>query len=109
MAAPPLDPNSPPHLGILLRLVWMLGGPAAIYVALALVAVRGDAFPSTLDLVVWGAVALVLAVRWIDVVHCRGQTAQGDPATLAHWRRFAVLVVLIAAAGSALAHSLAGV
>jgi len=107
MAAPPLDLNPPPHLGILLRMVWMLVGPAAIYVALALVAVRGDAFPSTLDLIVWGSVTLVLAARWIDIVRCRGQTAQGEPATLAHWRRFAALAVLIAAAGSWLAHSLA--
>lgn len=108
MNAPPLDPNPPPHLGLLLRLVWMLGGPAAIYLALGLVAVRGDAFPSTPDQVVWGAVVLVLAARWVDIARCRGQTAHGDPATPAHWRCFAAQVVLIAAAGSLVAHALAG-
>ena len=86
----------------------MIVGNAAIYASLATIAMKGHAFPSVLDGVVWVTVALILVARRLDITRWHGKTAAGEPATLAHWQRYAVTVVMVTAAASALAHAIGG-
>lgn len=86
----------------------MLVGNAIVFGSLATIVVNEIAFPSTLDLVVWLGVVLTIAARWVDITRRQGMTASGEPATLAHWRRHAVILIVAAAVGSALAHMLVG-
>jgi len=106
---PDHHPNATPApAGCLLRLFWMLIGNAIVYASLAVIAFEGAPFPSALDVVVWVTVALTLVARHRDITRWGGQTASGEPATLAHWRRFAAVVILVTAAASVLAHALGG-
>lgn len=107
MSAPPSHPTPAPA-GCLLRLFWMLVGNAIVYGSLAMIAMNGEPFPSPLDAVAWVTVALIVLARRVDITRHAGTTASGEPATLAHWRRYAVIVVLVAAAATIVAHAIAG-
>ncbi|MDC0721314.1 hypothetical protein [Nannocystis bainbridge] len=100
--------HAPAPAGCALRLFWMLVGNAIVYACLATIAFQGLPFPSLLDGVVWITVALTIAARRVDITRWAGTTASGEPATLAHWRRYAVTVVVVTAAVSVLAHALSG-
>lgn len=104
--------NTPDHApapaGCALRLFWMLIGNAIVYASLAMIAMNGEGFPSALDGVVWLTVALTIVARRVDITRWAGKTASGEPATLAHWRRYAIAVVSLTALASVLAHVIGG-
>ncbi|MBZ5713807.1 hypothetical protein [Nannocystis pusilla] len=104
--------NTPDHApapaGCALRLFWMLVGNAIVYASLATIALGGADFPSRLDYVVWLTVVLTIAARRVDITRWAGKTASGEPATLAHWRRYAVTVIVVTAIASVLAHAIGG-
>ncbi|HEY8376238.1 MAG TPA: hypothetical protein VIK91_07100 [Nannocystis sp.] len=83
----------------------MLIGNAVAYTTLAIIALNGVAFPSALDALVWVTVTLVIVARRLDITRCGGTTMRGDPATLSHWRRHAILMVTSTALASVLAHA----
>ncbi|MCY1009581.1 hypothetical protein OV079_29250 [Nannocystis pusilla] len=99
--------HAPASAGCALRLFWMLIGNAIVYASLATIAMNGEAFPSALDGVVWLTVALTIVARRVDITRWAGKTASGEPATLAHWRRYAITVVALTALASVLAHVIA--
>lgn len=92
---------------VLLRLFWALVGHAIIYMSLAGIAVHKAEFPAPLDAAVWITVAAMLVARRLDIVRYGGQTLYGEPATLGHFRRFALLLVTVTAAASVMVHALA--
>jgi hypothetical protein len=94
---PPKSQRSDPLLGCVLRLAWMGGLPAVLFFsALFLADGRTIAgIPPTLILA--ATVTLAVEVRWVDVVVAKGQTAEGQPATLRDWRRYAVILTATAA------------
>lgn len=100
------SPTAP--AGCLLRLVWTMGGSAAIYLALATIAATSTPLPSSLDLVVGVTVIVMLAARWLDITRCNGRTFNDEPATLGHWRRYAILLVSSTLVAWSLAHWIAG-
>jgi len=74
----------------LLRLGWMLIGNAVIAV-LACVIWIGPAWTLTFkDALYWIAAAGTVLLRWLDVFRHHGQTADGQPATPRHFRRYAI-------------------
>ena len=107
MQASPQD-AAPAPAGCLLRLFWMFIANAIIYGSLAMIAMNGTSFPSSLDAVVWITVATSLVARRFDITRLNGQTAGGEPATLAHWRTYAAAVITVTAFASLLAHAIAG-
>lgn len=100
---PPIAPA-----GCLLRVFWLLIGNAAIYLALATIAATRPPLPSPLDFVVGITLILMIAARWLDITRNDGRTASGEPATLRHWRRHAVMLVGVTLTAWALAHIIAG-
>jgi hypothetical protein len=91
-------------MGFALRLFWMLLGYMIVFTSLGMIFVNAPGFPSPLDGLVWITVALMIGVRRVDITRWRGTTAVGEPATLADWHGYAVTVVSLTAAASAIAH-----
>jgi hypothetical protein len=74
----------------------MLVGNAIIFSSLAFIAING----------VWSTVVLIIVARRLDITRWNGTTADGEPATLTHLRSHAVLVILLTAIGTVLAHTI---
>lgn len=102
MPAPQLKVESPEPeprssgLGFLARLYWMLAGNGALGLMAALIAASSSAL-SWLDLAYWGIVSSLVAVRYADVTALGGSTADGAPASRAHWRRYTAVLSIVAA------------
>ena len=92
----------------LLRLVWILFGHGALYLALGLIAASDAPLPSHLDAIAAAAIVLTLGARYLDIAHHRGLTVYGDPASLWHWRRHALVLLGLAVPAWLLVHRFAG-
>lgn len=101
-----LAQQSPPEkagcLSGILRITWMAFGNVALFFC-AMAAARRAA-PSALDGAYAALVIALIVVRYVDIARFGGQTSDGDPATLAHWRRYALGLVVVAVAVRALMH-----
>jgi hypothetical protein len=62
----------------------------------AVLVARGK-FPIIMDAVFWMLTLGLVAVRYIDIARCKGLTSTGEPATLQHWRRYSVRLLVVAA------------
>ena len=89
--------------GCLARLFWTIGGNAAL-VFRAIFIAQGPSGFSLYDLAYWGVALLLVATRYVDITRFDGTTADGEPATLSHWRRYTAAVLGIGAAVWAVAH-----
>ena len=91
-------------LSLILRLFWMLLGNVILIVS-AIFILQGKNWQfHTADAFFWGtAVALVLA-RYLDIKYFNGLNATGEPASMAHWEKYAGLLVICAAAVWVLLH-----
>lgn len=103
----PSSPSSPPAEGMgciagLVRVTWLLFGNV-VPVFLAVFIAEKDGF-SILDIFYWAAVAGLLLVRYIDITRLGGLTGDGEPATLRHWKRYAVRLVPVFAGVWVIAH-----
>lgn len=96
------------HLsGCLVRLCWMFfGNLVLLLIAVAVSAHRDDLF-SIADAAFWLAVLGLAAIRYLDVTRLRGSTTSGEPASLAHWRRYIVLLGAFALCLWGAAHAVA--
>jgi hypothetical protein len=104
------EPNiqAPAQAGVALRLFWMMLGHAIVFASLAIIAIDELGFPTILDGIVWLTVALMIVARRVDITRWRGTTADGEPATLAHWRVYTLTLVAVVGAASVLAHMVGG-
>jgi hypothetical protein len=92
--------------GCLVRLGWMMLGNVALLLTLVAIARR----PNTLsyaDALFWAIVAFCIGLRYLDIRRFGGLTATSQPATLTHWRRYALLLAAVSAAAWGAAHALA--
>ncbi len=90
--------------GCLSRLFWMgFGNIALVMVALA---VYKSAGWSTADLLFWLIVGLLCGARYVDIVRYQGTTVHGEPATAAHFKRYALILLVVSAAVWAVARAL---
>jgi uncharacterized membrane-anchored protein len=81
--------------GCLARLFWMMVGNFIVLFCAYSIFQNDAGFFGLADLLYWAVVGSLLAVRYADIRYLQGMTADGEPATMAHWRRYAVAVVLI--------------
>lgn len=95
-------------IGCLTRILWMIVGNMVLLFSVSFI-VRGHyASFSGADMVFWITVGLLVLLRYADIARFHGTTAQGhQPATMAHWRRYAVWLVAMAALLWFLAHGIA--
>ncbi|MBK7825607.1 hypothetical protein [Nannocystis sp.] len=100
--------SAPAPAGCLLRLFWMLVGNGLLYLSLVLIASRHAPLPSYLDVIAGAAVLAMIGARRVDIVRFGGRTVQDEPASLADWRRFSLLLVVVAAVSWLIAHFISG-
>jgi hypothetical protein len=99
--------SGPGGAGCLFRLYWMLFGNAIMWFLLAFIVAKRPKLLSAFDAVYWLIVVSLVVARYVDIRYHKGRTAYGDdPATLKHWRRYAVLLVIAAFGGWVGAHVL---
>lgn len=104
----PQPVETPPRqigcLAAITRLAWLVGSVGALAI-LTIVIARRATF-SALDAVFWGVVLLTALIRLIDITRFAGETADGETATMATWRRYVVRLVAGAGVAWGLAHTL---
>jgi hypothetical protein len=109
MSAPtnqPIDKQSG-ILAILARPFWMFFGNFVLMICAANILMGESSSNRTSDIIFWCAVAAMIIVRLLDIKFLNGQTATGEPASVKHWRRYAIMLVLISAVIWAAAHATA--
>lgn len=99
-------PNEENASGCFVRLVWMLLGNIVLAISAISIA-KHSSLLSAADAVFWGTVVVLIWVRHIDVARLHGQTAAGQPATMAHWRRYAILLVSLSSLLWIVVHAIA--
>lgn len=81
--------------GCLVRLFWM--GAGNLILALAVIAIAQNHFGSFvltwIDGFFWLTAAALTIVRYVDIRLLDGATADNQPATMSHWRRYTVTVL----------------
>jgi len=86
-----------PLSGCLVRIAWMLVGPALLVFGAALIASpRGESALVGTALLLGSALALV-GLRYVDLTHLGGLRASGEAAAPADLRRYAGAVALVTA------------
>jgi hypothetical protein len=91
--------------GCLVRLGWMLfGGVLMVFSVLGIL--RHEGFLSIADAVFWAGMAACIVLRYVDIKHFHGHTGSGEPSTMAHWRRYTLMLLVLGAAAWGVAHAL---
>ena len=98
--------NNPPA-GCLLRLFWMIIGNVILLSCAYGIVQHHSSFLSLADVLYWVVVGFLLAARYVDIRHLHGTTADGDPATMNHWRRYATIVGVVSAGLWLVSHAMA--
>lgn len=75
-------------LGVAARVFWMAFGNAGLFLLAVSIAQAGAV--SYLDAAFWTLAAALLLVRYVDIARLSGLTADGKPASLRHWRQYAI-------------------
>jgi hypothetical protein len=81
----------------LVRIYWLFLGNTLLLFLLVLMSEKRPKLPSITDAAYLAAVASLIAVRYVDIRFLNGQTGEGKPATMSHWRRYALLIGSIGA------------
>jgi hypothetical protein len=93
---PPLQPEYQSMAGCFPRVFWMGFGNIAL--VMAALSIYKSAGSSIADLAFWLIVGLLVGARYIDIVRYKGMTVNGDPATSAHFKRYALMLLVVSAA-----------
>jgi hypothetical protein len=82
--------------GCLIRLFWMIVGNALLFLCAMAIAQGTSSWFSPIDALFWIIVGSLLITRYVDIRYFNGMTGDGDAATMADFRRYAVLLAMIA-------------
>ena len=94
--------------GCLIRLCWMIFGNMALFFGAIYIWHNKSSFFSLVDVVFWSIVLLLIVIRYLDIRKLKGLTMKGDePATMAHWWRYAGVLILVSLLLWGAAHGLA--
>lgn len=108
VAAPsPESTASNSGLGLLLRLFWMIFGTVVLGFSGLYILWNREGFFSVADISYGAIVPLLIAARYLDIAKFHGATGTGEPATMAHWRRYALGVLVISVAAWVILHGIA--
>ena len=90
--------------GLLARLFWMPIGSMVLAISMISILLHKGSMFQAVDWVFWITVATLILVRYLDIKFWGGQTAAGEPASIKHWRRYAIMLAIISAAIWSAAH-----
>ena len=80
--------------GCLIRFYWMFIGNALLAITFAFLIQKHPKLPSILDAGFLFTVISLVLVRYIDIRYFKGGTGEGSPATMGHWRRYSIVLVI---------------
>jgi len=80
-------------LSILVRLTWIFGTSLLVFGAIFII--RRDV-PGPADILYWLIALGLILTRYVDIRYLKGETADNKPATLKHWRRYSVILLIAA-------------
>jgi hypothetical protein len=83
---------------VLGRLFWMMVGPFILGIFAISITERRDGWFSPLDGLYFVVLGGILLGRWLEFRSGRPLTATGEPATVAHLRRYALVLSLLGVA-----------
>lgn len=81
--------------GIVARLFWMMVGPLLLLGLAYAIVKSGEGWLTAADLGFLGVLAGVMLARWLEFRGGNPRTADGEPATPAHLRRYLIGAALI--------------
>lgn len=81
--------------GFFIRLDWLFLGNALLFCLLVFIIEKRLPLPSFWDSVYLAPLISLIVSRYGDIRFLNGQTGEGKPATMAHWRRYAILISLV--------------
>jgi hypothetical protein len=91
---------------LIVRTFWMLFGNVIPIVSVVLIFQRKDWKFHTADMVFWGSVAALVLARYLDIKLYNGLTAAGQPASMSHWRKYTVILLLCSTVVWVIAHAI---
>ena len=91
--------------GCLLRVFWLMLGNVALLTSAYGIVEDSAAILGPADLLYWSVAALLLGARYADIRYFQGRTADGRPASMAHWRRYAAVLAVVSTAIWLAAHA----
>jgi hypothetical protein len=99
--------NGQGGLGTFARIFWILIGNVVLLVMALGIFQRHAPFFSfaAIDLAYWITVLLLVVIRYCDIKYLGGLTAKDEPATIVHWRKYAMFLLLIVTGVWLLAHA----
>lgn len=81
----------------MIRLAWLLYGNAVLGICWFGIAGRGIRAIALADIAYFATALLMIAARYIDIKHFNGLTSEGEPATMAHFRSYAIVLGAVVA------------
>jgi hypothetical protein len=101
-------PKKSEGLGCFVRMLWMGAGPIALLLSFFIIAREHskEIAPVWADYLYLGIILLMIVIRYVDIRSLDGRTAANQPATMRHWWRYVLLVLLIGFACLVGAHAL---
>ncbi|MCA9518356.1 MAG: hypothetical protein KC635_25655 [Myxococcales bacterium] len=96
VTAAPGAPAKGSGVGLLMRLFWMFFGNIAL-IGVAGLLFRDDGEQLVeLSVLYWVVVGAIIGSRWLDIFRFGGRTTEGEPATPAHLKKHATVLVPLA-------------
>ncbi len=91
---------------LFIRVFWALvGNVILVFTAIVILRHKGEAF-HTADIVFWGTAAALVLARYIDIKLWGGTTTTSEPVSTAHWRKYAVLLLICSTAVWVISHAI---
>jgi hypothetical protein len=87
------------------RLFWMAIGNFTLMICAAHIIMGESVSTRTSDIIFWCVVAAMIIVRFLDIKFLDGLTVTDKPATLAHWRKYAFILIICSGIIWAAAHA----
>jgi hypothetical protein len=91
---------------LFVRVFWALIGNAILLLTTIFIFLHKGAIFYTADIVFWGTVAALVLVRYLDIKLYNGLTITGQPASMSHWRKYTVILLLCSTVVWAIAHAI---
>lgn len=83
------------HLSAVLgRLFWMIAGPLGLALCIYYIVTSGTGWRTEADLLYFLLLGGMILGRWLEFRGGQPQTTSGEPATMADFRRYVVLVAV---------------
>ncbi|MGB8225433.1 MAG: hypothetical protein WCE45_01005 [Sedimentisphaerales bacterium] len=81
-------------LGLFAKFFWtLLGNAVLFFTAISIFQHKGEIL-HTADIVFWVTVAVLIIVRYLDIKFWNGLTVTGLPASMAHWQKYAAVLLI---------------